>query len=63
MTNNCKTGLKAVSAESSTDSYRELRYLRHKFIHKEHLRKANAEVVNQIVLYRLKEVRGDAIPI
>jgi TnpA family transposase/(2Fe-2S) ferredoxin len=54
------TGLKAVSAGSNTDSYRELRYLRYKFIHKEHLRKANAEVVNRIILYRLKEVWGDA---
>ncbi len=54
------TGLKAVSAGSSTDSYRELRYLRYKFIRKDHLRKANAEVVNRIIIYRLKEVWGDA---
>lgn len=54
------TGLKAVSAGNNTDSYRELRYIRYKFIHKENLRKANAEVANHIIRYRLKEVWGEA---
>jgi TnpA family transposase len=54
------TGLKAVSAGSNTDSYRELRYIRNKFIHKDHLRKANAEVTNYIIYNRMKEVWGEA---
>lgn len=53
------TGLKAVSAGSNTDSYRELRYIRQKFIHKDHLRKANAEVTNHIICNRMK-VWGEA---
>lgn len=54
------TGLKAVSAGSNIDSYRELRYIRYKFIHKEHLRRANVEVVNRIIFYRMNEVWGEA---
>ncbi|THG92330.1 transposase [Alkalihalobacillus alcalophilus ATCC 27647 = CGMCC 1.3604] len=54
------TGLKAVSAGNHLDSYRELRYIRQKFIHKDHLRKANAEVTNHIIYHRLKEVWGEA---
>ncbi|MCR8936877.1 Tn3 family transposase [Brevibacillus laterosporus] len=54
------TGLKAVSAGSHTDSYRELRYIRNKFIHKDHLRKANAEVTNHIIYNRMKDVWGEA---
>lgn len=54
------TGLKAVSAGNNLDSYRELQYIRNKFIHKDHLRKANAEVTNQIISYRMKEVWGEA---
>ncbi len=54
------TGLKAVSAGNHLDNYRELRYIRQKFIHKDHLRKANAEVTNHIIHHRLKEVWGEA---
>jgi len=54
------TGLKAVSAGSYTDSYRELLYIRKKFIHKDHLRQANAVVTNHIIYNRLKEVWGEA---
>ena len=54
------TGLKAVSAGNHLDSYRELRYIRQKFIHKDHLRKANAEVTNHIIYHRQKEVWGEA---
>ncbi|TYR80915.1 Tn3 family transposase [Priestia megaterium] len=54
------TGLKAVSAGNNQDSYRELQYIRNKFIHKDHLRKANAEVTNQIIYHRMKEVWGEA---
>ncbi|KIL73923.1 Tn3 family transposase [Bacillus badius] len=54
------TGLKAVSAGNLLDNYRELRYIRQKFIHKDHLRKANAEVTNHIIHHRLKEVWGEA---
>ncbi len=54
------TGLKAVSAGNNQDSYRELQYIRNKFIHKDHLRKANAEVTNQIIYHRIKEVWGEA---
>ncbi|NDI36290.1 Tn3 family transposase [Chengkuizengella sediminis] len=53
-------GLKAVSAGNNTDSYRELRYIRNKFIHKDHLRQANAEVANHIIYHRMKEVWGEA---
>jgi len=54
------TGLKAVSAGNDLDSYRELQYIRNKFIHKDHLRKSNAEVTNHIIFYRMKEVWGEA---
>ncbi|WP_422424952.1 Tn3 family transposase [Bacillus sp. PSXD-155] len=54
------TGLKAVSAGNNLDSYRELQYIRHKFIHKDYLRKANAEVANHIISYRMREVWGEA---
>lgn len=54
------TGLKAMSAGNHDDSYRELQYIRNKFIHKDHLRKANAEVTNHIIHHRLKEVWGEA---
>ncbi|HDR6319023.1 TPA: Tn3 family transposase [Bacillus thuringiensis] len=54
------TGLKNVSAGNHLDSYRELRYIRQKFIHKDHLRKANAEVTNHIIYNRMKEVWGEA---
>ncbi|WP_305927772.1 Tn3 family transposase [Bacillus mycoides] len=54
------TGLKAVSTGSHKDSYRELRYIRHKFIHKDHLRKANATVTNHIISHRMQEVWGSA---
>jgi TnpA family transposase len=54
------TGLKAVSAGNHLDSYRELRYIRQRFIHKDHLRKANAEVTNHIIYHRQKEVWGEA---
>jgi TnpA family transposase len=54
------TGLKAVSAGNNQDSYRELQYIRNKFIHKDHLRKANAEVTKQIIYHRIKEVWGEA---
>lgn len=52
--------MKAVSAGNTLDSYRELRYIRQKFIHKDHLRKANAEVTNHIIYHRLKDVCGEA---
>lgn len=54
------TGLKAVSAGNYLDGYRELRYIRQKFIHKDHLRKANTEVANHIIYNRMKEVWGEA---
>ncbi|MEH7081020.1 transposase, partial [Bacillus velezensis] len=54
------TGLKAVSAGNSNDNYRELQYIRHKFIHKDYLRKANAEVTNHIIYHRLKDIWGEA---
>ncbi|WP_439823224.1 Tn3 family transposase [Bacillus cereus] len=54
------TGLKAVAAGNPIDNYRELRYLRQKFIHKDHLRRANAEVINQIMNHREKNVWGEA---
>lgn len=52
------TGLKAVSAGNTLDSYRELQYIRNKFIHKDHLRQANAEVTNRIIYHRRKEIWG-----
>ncbi len=54
------TGLKAMSAGNHDDSYRELQYIRNKYIHKDHLRKANAEVTNHIIHHRMKEVWGEA---
>lgn len=53
------TGLKRISSGNTTDSYRELLYIRKKFIHKDNLRKAIAEVVNQIMYQRLKDIWGE----
>lgn len=52
--------MKAVSAGNSQDTYRELQYIRNKFIHKDQLRKANAEVTNQIMHHRREEIWGEA---
>lgn len=54
------TGLKAVFAGSNQESYHDLRNIRQKFIHKDNLRKANAEITNKILHHRRKEVWGEA---
>ncbi|KXG43558.1 Tn3 family transposase [Tepidibacillus decaturensis] len=53
------TGLKRVSAGDHGESYKNLLYVRRKFIHKDHLRNAIAEVVNAILRSRLQEIWGE----
>jgi hypothetical protein len=53
-------GLKAVSAGNNIDRYHDLRYIHQKFIHKENLYKANTEITNHIIRYRMKDVWGEA---
>lgn len=53
------TGLKRVSAGDHGESYKDLLYVRRKFIHKDNLRNAIADVVNHIFKVRMQEVWGE----
>lgn len=53
------TGLKRVSAGEHGESYKDLLYVRRKFIHKDNLRNAIAEVVNAIFRVRMQEIWGE----
>lgn len=53
------TGLKRVSAGDHGESYKDLLYVRRKFIHKDNLRNAIAEVVNAIFQVRMQEIWGE----
>ena len=52
-------GLKRVGMGHPSVSYRDLLYIRRRFITKEHLRQASAEVVNGIFAARLPEIWGE----
>ncbi|WP_336788492.1 Tn3 family transposase [Paenibacillus sp. MMO-177] len=54
------TGLKRVSAGEHGESYKDLLYVRRKFIHKDNLRNAISEVVNAIFRVRMQDIWGDA---
>jgi TnpA family transposase len=53
------TGLKRVAAGQNRASYRDLLYTRQRFISKEHLRHAIAEVVNHTLQARLPHIWGE----
>ncbi|RNB78266.1 hypothetical protein EDM58_12255 [Brevibacillus panacihumi] len=53
------TGLKRVSAGEHGESYKDLLYVRRKFIHKDNLRNAISEVVNAIFRVRMQEIWGN----
>lgn len=53
------TGLKRISAGDHGESYKDLLYVRRKFIHKDNLRNAIAEVVNAIFSVRMQEIWGE----
>jgi len=53
------TGLKRVAAGQSRASYRDLLYTRQRFVRKEHLRHAIAEVVNHTLRARLPHIWGE----
>ena len=53
------TGLKRVSAGDHGESYKDLLYVRRKFIHPENVRNAIAAVVNQILQIRMQEIWGE----
>jgi len=53
-------GLKRISAGEHGESYRDLMYVRRKFIHKNNLKSAILEVVNAIFGIRVQDVWGDA---
>ena len=52
-------GLKRVSAGEHGETYKDLLYVRRKFIHKDNLRNAIAEVVNAIFQIRMQEIWGE----
>ncbi|WP_088225402.1 Tn3 family transposase [Desulfosporosinus sp. FKB] len=53
------TGLKRISSGEHEESYKDLLYVRRKFIHRDNLRNAIAEVVNAIFRVRMQEIWGD----
>jgi hypothetical protein len=53
------TGLKRISAGEYGESYKDLLYIRRKFIHKDNLRNAIAEIVNAIMTSKRQEIWGD----
>jgi TnpA family transposase len=53
------TGLRRISSGQSGHTYRDLLYVRHRYITKDSLRQAIAEVVNKILEIRLPEIWGE----
>jgi Transposase and inactivated derivatives, TnpA family len=53
------TGLKRISSGEHEESYKDLLYVRRKFIHRDNLRNAITEVVNAIFRVRMQEIWGD----
>ena len=53
------TGLKRISAGEHGESYKDLLYVRRKFIHKDNLRAAITEVTNAILRVRMQEIWGE----
>lgn len=53
------TGLKRVSAGEHGETYKDLLYVRRKFINKDNLRNAIAEVANAIFRVRMQEIWGE----
>ena len=53
-------GLKRISAGEHGESYKDLLYIRRKFINKDNLKSAISEVINAIFRKRAQEVWGDA---
>ena len=53
------TGLKRIAAGEHGESYKDLLYVRRKFIHKENLRQAISKVTNAILDARVTEVWGE----
>lgn len=53
------TGLKRIAAGDHGESYKDLLYVRRKFIHKENLRQAISKVTNSILDARVTEVWGE----
>ena len=54
------TGLKRVSAGDHGEGYNDLLYVRSRFLHKEHLREAIAEVANAVFRSRQLQIWGEA---
>ena len=54
------TGLKRVSAGDHGEGYHDLLYVRSRFLHKEHLREAIAEVANAVFRSRQLQIWGEA---
>ncbi len=53
------TGLKRISSGEHEESYKDLLYVRRKFIQRDNLRNAIAEVANAIFRVRMQEIWGD----
>jgi TnpA family transposase len=53
------TGLKRIAAGEHAESYKNLLYVRRKFIHKENLRNAISKVTNAILATRVTEIWGE----
>ena len=57
-----QAGLKRVGMGHNGVSYRDLLYIRRRFITKDHLRQTIAQVVNGIFAVRLPEIWGEGLP-
>jgi TnpA family transposase len=55
------TGLKRVSSGNNDVSYKDLLYIRRKFINKDNLRLAISQVVNSILNVRMEDIWGEGI--
>jgi len=53
------TGLKRICAGIERENYTDLQYIKKRFIHKEHLRNAITQVVNEIFRTRLVQIWGE----
>ena len=53
------TGLKRICAGIERENYTDLQYIKKRFIHKEHLRNAITQVVNEIFRSRLVQIWGE----
>src|SRR5258707_8814471 len=57
---NCNMGLKRMAGVDASITAEDLRYTRRRYLHKEHMRAAIAQVVNALLHTRLEAIWGEA---